>query len=61
MAFNFFGTVLPVMIYLYAILLPRLLMRSGSIVTTIVLGGLGYTAMHMLVRGPYTSASAIAY
>jgi hypothetical protein len=48
------------MIYLYAILLPRFLMRSGSIVTAKVLGGLGYTAMHMLVRGPYTTASAIA-
>jgi hypothetical protein len=46
--FNFFGTVVPVMIYLYAILLPRFLKLSGSIATTIVLGGLGYTAMHML-------------
>jgi hypothetical protein len=45
---NFFGTVLPVMIYLYAILLPRFLKLSGSVVTTIVLGGLGYTAMHTL-------------
>jgi hypothetical protein len=45
---NFFGVVLPVMIYLYAILLPRFLKLSGSIMTTIVLCGLGYTAMHML-------------
>jgi hypothetical protein len=46
--FNFFGTVLPVMIYLYAILLPRFLKLSGSMTTTVVLGGLGYTAMHLL-------------
>jgi hypothetical protein len=44
--FNLFGTVLPVMIYLYAILLPRFLKLSGSIPTTIILGGLGYAAMH---------------
>ena len=45
--FNVFGTVLPVMIYLYAILLPRFLKLTGSIPATIVLGGLGYTAMHV--------------
>jgi hypothetical protein len=45
-AFNLFGTVLPVMIYLYAILLPRFLKLTGSIATTIILGGLGYAAMH---------------
>jgi hypothetical protein len=45
-AFNLFGTVLPVMIYLYAILLPRVLKLSGSIPTTIILGGLAYAAMH---------------
>ena len=45
--FNFFGTVLPVMIYLYAILLPRFLKLTGSLPATIVLGGLGYTAMHV--------------
>jgi hypothetical protein len=47
-AINLFGTVLPVMIYLYAILLPRFLKLSGSVITTIVLCGLGYTAMHTL-------------
>jgi hypothetical protein len=47
-AFNFFGTVLPVMIFMYAILLPRFLKLTGSIAATIVLGGLGYTAMHVL-------------
>jgi len=45
---NFFGVVLPVMIYLYAILLPRFLKLSGSVATTIVLCGLGYAAMHTL-------------
>jgi len=45
---NFFGVVLPVMIYLYAILLPRFLKLSGSAIRTIVLCGLGYTAMHTL-------------
>jgi hypothetical protein len=46
-AINFVGVVLPVMIYLYAILLPRFLKLSGSVALTIVLGGLGYTAMHV--------------
>jgi hypothetical protein len=45
--FNFVGTVLSVMIYLYAILLPRFLKLTGSVPATIVLGGLGYTAMHV--------------
>jgi hypothetical protein len=47
-AINFVGVVLPVMIYLYSILLPRFLKLSGSVAMTIVLCGLGYTAMHML-------------
>lgn len=43
---NLVGTVLPIMIFLYAILLPRLLKLTGSVPTTIVLGGVAYALMH---------------
>jgi hypothetical protein len=41
------GAVLPAMIFLYAILVPRFLRLTGSTVTTAVLGGLTYTALHI--------------
>jgi len=44
----FFGTVLPTMILIYAILVPRLLKLTGSIATTVILGGVAYTLMHGL-------------
>jgi hypothetical protein len=44
----FFGTVLPTMILIYAILVPRLLKLTGSIATTVILGGIAYTLMHGL-------------
>jgi len=44
----FFGTVLPSMILLYAILVPRLLKLTGSIATTVILGGVAYTLVHGL-------------
>ncbi|MEU5877089.1 hypothetical protein [Spirillospora sp. NPDC047279] len=40
------GAVLPAMIFIYAILVPRFLRLTGSAVTTVVLGGLTYAAMH---------------
>jgi hypothetical protein len=55
---NFSGTVLPVMIYLYAILLTRFLKLSGSAITTTVLYGLGYAAMHVRAIAPHAWADA---
>jgi hypothetical protein len=44
----FFGTVLPTMVLIYAILLPRYLKLTGSTITTVLLGGLTYAAMHLV-------------
>jgi hypothetical protein len=41
------GAVLPAMIFIYAILVPRFLRLTGSTATTVILGGLTYTALHM--------------
>ena len=40
------GAVLPAMIFIYAILVPRFLRLTGSTTTTVILGGLTYTALH---------------
>jgi hypothetical protein len=42
------GTVLPTMILIYAILVPRYLKLTGSFTTTVLLGGLTYAAMHIV-------------
>lgn len=42
------GTVLPTMVLIYAILLPRYLKLTGSVPVTVILGGLSYAAMHMV-------------
>jgi hypothetical protein len=44
----FVGTVLPTMILIYAILLPRYLKLTGSPVGAVLLGGLTYAAMHIV-------------
>jgi hypothetical protein len=44
---NFFGTVLPIMIFIYAILLPRFARLTGSPATTAVLGGVAYAVIHL--------------
>ncbi|MGO9802437.1 MAG: hypothetical protein ACLPTM_03005 [Steroidobacteraceae bacterium] len=44
----FVGTVLPTMVLIYAVLLPRYLKLSGSTITTVLLGGLTYAAMHIV-------------
>jgi len=44
----FVGTVLPTMILIYAILLPRYLKITGSPISTVLLGGLTYAAMHIV-------------
>jgi hypothetical protein len=41
------GAVLPAMIFIYAILVPRFLRLTGSSTTTVILGGLTYTALHI--------------
>lgn len=43
---SFAGTVLPTMIFIYAILVPRYQRLTGSPATTVILGGLTYTSMH---------------
>lgn len=40
------GTVLPTMIFVYAILVPRYLAVTRSVPATVILGGLTYAAMH---------------
>ncbi len=42
------GTVLPTMVLIYSILVPRYLKLTGSFVTTVMLGGLTYAAMHFV-------------
>jgi hypothetical protein len=44
----FIGTVLPTMVLIYAILLPRYLKLTGSAISTVLLGGLTYAAMHIV-------------
>ena len=43
---NLFGTGLPIMIFIYAILLPRFLKLTGSVSATVVLGGIAYATIH---------------
>jgi len=47
-AIFFIGTVLPTMVLIYAILLPRYLALTGSAISTVLLGGLTYAAMHLV-------------
>jgi hypothetical protein len=42
------GTVLPTMVLIYAILIPRYLKLTGSFATTVILGGVTYAAMHIV-------------
>jgi hypothetical protein len=42
------GTVLPTMVLIYAILVPRYLRLTGSPTITILLGGITYAAMHIV-------------
>jgi hypothetical protein len=44
----FIGTVLPTMVLIYAILLPRYLRLTGSAITATLLAGLTYAAMHLV-------------
>jgi hypothetical protein len=42
------GTVLPTMVLIYAILVPRYLKLTGSAAATVLLGGVTYAAMHIV-------------
>ena len=42
------GTVLPTMVLIYSILVPRYLKLTGSFTNTVLLGGLTYAAMHLV-------------
>ena len=44
----FIGTVLPTMVLIYSILLPRYLKLTGSATATVFLGGLTYAVMHLV-------------
>lgn len=41
------GTVLPTMVLIYSILIPRFLKITGSAITTVLLGGLSYAVVHL--------------
>jgi hypothetical protein len=41
------GAVLPAMVFVYAILVPRYLKLTGSATTTVLLGGLTYAGLHI--------------
>lgn len=41
------GAVLPAMVFIYAILVPRYLRLTGSSAATVILGGLTYTVLHV--------------
>ncbi len=41
------GAVLPAMIFVYCILVPRFMKLTGSTATTVVLGGITYTLLHL--------------
>jgi hypothetical protein len=42
-----FGAVLPAMVFVYAILLPRYLRLTGSVTATVLCGGLTYAGLHL--------------
>lgn len=60
------GAVLPAMIFIYAILVPRFLRLTGSSTTTVILGGLTYTALHIwdawtVFTSPGNAALSVAF
>jgi len=62
----FFGTVLPTMVLIYAILLPRYLKLTGSPALTVILGGLTYALMHLVegwssFRTPHDIALSVIF
>jgi hypothetical protein len=62
----FIGTVLPAMVFIYAILVPRFLKLTGSTATTVILGGVTYTLMHVwdawtVFSSPAAAALSVAF
>jgi hypothetical protein len=62
----FAGAVLPAMVFVYAILVPRFLRLTGSTITTVILGGLTYTALHVwdawtVFDSPGNAALSVAF
>lgn len=60
------GAVLPAMIFVYAILVPRHLKLTGSVITTVLLGGLTYAGLHIwdawaVFTSPRTTALSLAF
>lgn len=60
------GAVLPAMVFVYAILVPRFLALTGSATTTVLLGGLTYTALHvwdawLVFSSPRTAALSVVF
>jgi hypothetical protein len=41
------GTGLPVMVFIYAIMMPRYMKLTGSVATATILGGVSYAAVHL--------------
>jgi hypothetical protein len=41
------GTGLPVMVFIYAIMMPRYVKLTGSVATAMILGGVSYAAVHL--------------
>lgn len=48
----FAGTVLPTMIFIYCILVPRYFKLTGSTATTVILGGITYSAQPAVMCSP---------
>lgn len=60
------GAVLPAMVFIYAILVPRFLRLTGSTTATVILGGLTYTALHVwdawtIFDSPASAAQSVAF
>lgn len=60
------GTVLPTMVLIYSILLPRYLKLTGSFVVTVLMGGATYALMHIVegwstFNGPTNTALSLIF
>jgi hypothetical protein len=65
-ALFFFGTVLPTMVLIYAILLPRYLALTGSMAASVLLGGATYALMHLVegwssFRSPHDALLSVLF
>lgn len=63
---SFAGTVLPTMVFVYCVLLPRYLRLTGSAATTVILGGVTYAMLHFFdgwtnLASPVDALVSVAY